>query len=188
MKRIAIITVGKTHSGKTIFARALEKQLESTVVIEQDNHAEFLNCHYKILIPRQGRNIIKQNITQKIVNYAITHTNLNIIFGNSNRSRESRMSLLSMLDNTRFYSIVIYFNIPDKVLEARVNNSTRSRNVLRKSSSFEELLAKQQIQDRELEDMNAPQHDEADCLLEISNNEEAQFAIEKIMELAKTLD
>ncbi len=29
MKRLAIMTVGKTHSGKTTFAKALEKELSN---------------------------------------------------------------------------------------------------------------------------------------------------------------
>jgi hypothetical protein len=39
MKRLVIITVGKTHSGKTTFAKALEQQLHNSLVIDQDNHA-----------------------------------------------------------------------------------------------------------------------------------------------------
>lgn len=34
------MTVGKTHSGKTTFAKALEQQLPCSLVIDQDNHAE----------------------------------------------------------------------------------------------------------------------------------------------------
>lgn len=45
MNKLAIITVGKTHSGKTTFAKALEKELLNSVVIDQDNHAEFLNTY-----------------------------------------------------------------------------------------------------------------------------------------------
>lgn len=42
MKRLVVITVGKTHSGKSTFAQALEQQLHESLVIDQDNHAEFL--------------------------------------------------------------------------------------------------------------------------------------------------
>lgn len=41
MKRLVIITVGKTHSGKTTFARMLEKRLTNSIVMDQDNHAAF---------------------------------------------------------------------------------------------------------------------------------------------------
>ena len=43
MNRFVIMTVGKTHSGKTTFAKALEEEMTNSVVIDQDNHAEFLH-------------------------------------------------------------------------------------------------------------------------------------------------
>ncbi len=59
MNRFVIITVGKTHSGKTTFAKKLEKQLCNSIVIDQDNHAEFINTFYKKLLPKHGPNTIK---------------------------------------------------------------------------------------------------------------------------------
>ena len=58
---VVIITVGKTHSGKTTFARALEKQLNNTFVMDQDNHAEFINTNYKNLQPKKGSNTLKHS-------------------------------------------------------------------------------------------------------------------------------
>ncbi len=43
MKRLVIMTVGKTHSRKTTFARLLEQELGNSFVMDQDNHAEFIN-------------------------------------------------------------------------------------------------------------------------------------------------
>lgn len=85
MKRLVIITVGKTHSGKTTFAKALEQQLDNSLVIDQDNHAEFINTYYKILLPKQGPNTVKYAITQTIVDYAVNQTNFHHILCNSNR-------------------------------------------------------------------------------------------------------
>ena len=48
MKKLVIITVGKTHSGKTTFANDLVKQLNNSFVMDQDNQAEFINTYYKI--------------------------------------------------------------------------------------------------------------------------------------------
>ena len=69
------MTVGKTHSGKTTFAKALEQQLHNSLVIDQDNHAEFINIYYKTLQPKEGPNTIKYAITQTIVDYAVNQTN-----------------------------------------------------------------------------------------------------------------
>ncbi|WP_233354871.1 hypothetical protein [Paenibacillus sp. JZ16] len=53
------MTVGKTHSGKTTFANELESVFQEAAVIDQDNHAEFINSHYKKLLPIEGPNRIK---------------------------------------------------------------------------------------------------------------------------------
>ena len=52
MQRLIIMTVGLTHSGKTTFAKTLEKELPNSVVIDQDNHAEFLHTYYQPLLPK----------------------------------------------------------------------------------------------------------------------------------------
>lgn len=82
MKRLVIITVGKTHSGKTTFARALEKELYNSFVMDQDNHAEFINTYYKNLQPKQGPNTLKHALSKLIVDYAKEHTDLNLIICN----------------------------------------------------------------------------------------------------------
>ncbi|WP_420826794.1 hypothetical protein [Chengkuizengella sediminis] len=54
MNRLVIMTVGKTHSGKTTFAKALEKEMHNSIVIDQYNHAELLDTYYQTLLPKQG--------------------------------------------------------------------------------------------------------------------------------------
>lgn len=71
MKRLVIFTVGKTHSGKTTFAKELEQHLQNSVVIDRDNHAEFIQTYYKSLLPKQGVNTLKDAISRTIVDYAV---------------------------------------------------------------------------------------------------------------------
>ena len=40
------MTVGTTHSGKTTFAKLLEKRLINSIVIDQEVQGEFLEKHY----------------------------------------------------------------------------------------------------------------------------------------------
>jgi predicted kinase len=129
MKRLVIITVGKTHSGKTTFARALEQQLHNSLVIDQDNQAEFINTYYKTLLPKKGPNTIKYAITKTIVEYAVSHTNFHLILCNSNRFRKDRLDLLEHLHKRGFISILVNFDIPDNVLQARIAKSQRSTNL-----------------------------------------------------------
>lgn len=71
MKRLVIMTVGKTHSGKSTFARMLEKNMNNSLLSDQDDHALFINTYYKSLQPEKGSNKLKHAITELIVNYAI---------------------------------------------------------------------------------------------------------------------
>jgi predicted kinase len=189
MKRLVIITVGKTHSGKTTFAHALEKQLKNSFVMDQDNHAEFINTYYKNLQPIQGINTLKHSLSKLIVDYAKEHTGLHFIICNANRSRKGRLYLLKELFNTdEFVRILVHFDIPDNVLEERVIHSQRSTNILRGAyTNFEEVLVRQQNESLK-EDVVDPIEDEADYLFVIKDNEEVDFVIQKIVTISESLN
>jgi predicted kinase len=136
MKRLIIMTVGKTHSGKTSFARALEQELNNSLVIDQDNHAEFINTYYKILMPKQGPNTIKYAISNTILEYAVNQTDFHLILCNANRNQKGRISLLEYFKSKGFTSIIVNFDIPDHVLRERVSESKRSTAVFRTASTF----------------------------------------------------
>ncbi|MGY0694569.1 AAA family ATPase [Virgibacillus sp. FSP13] len=185
MKRLAIITVGKTHSGKTTFARALEHELNNSIVMDQDNHAEFINTYYNSLQPKQGPNTLKHSISQLIVNYAIEQTKFHLIICNSNRSRKGRLYLLEQLfHKNKFIRILVHFDSPDHVLQDRITQSRRSTNIFRGASNFAEVLARQQA-DSLKEDVTDPVEGEADHLFVIKDNEEVDFVIQRIIHIAK---
>ncbi|MBB2479290.1 AAA family ATPase [Bacillus sp. APMAM] len=186
MKRLVIITVGKTHSGKTTFANALEKQLSNSFVMDQDNHAEFINKYYKNLQPKQGPNTLKHSLSKLIVNYAKEHTDFHFIICNSNRSRKGRLYLLEELFNTEeFVRILVHFDIPDHVLQKRITQSQRSTNIFRGAyTNFEEVLIRQQAESLK-EDVVDPIEGEADHLFVIKNNEEVNSVIPKIVRIAE---
>lgn len=187
MERLAIITVGKTHSGKTTFARALEKKLNNSFVMDQDNQAEFINKYYKKLRPKQGPNTLKYELTRQIVAYAKENTDLHFIICNSNRGRKGRLYLLEELfPKGEFVRILVHFDIPDDVLQARVKQSQRSTNILRAAANFEEVLIRQQT-DSLKEDIKDPVEGEADHLFVIKNNAETQSIIQRIVHIAQSL-
>jgi deoxyadenosine/deoxycytidine kinase len=183
MNRLIILTVGKTHSGKTTFAKALEKEMPNSVVIDQDNHAEFLHTYYQKLLPKQGHNMIKYALTQTIVNYAVIETNCHLILCNSNRNCEARLKLLEHYHNKGFISILVYFDIPEHVLKERVAKSQRSTTILRTASTFEEVLNRQQNETIK-GDVIAPIDGEADHLFVIKNADDVQSVIKKIVNTA----
>jgi tRNA uridine 5-carbamoylmethylation protein Kti12 len=182
MKRIVILTVGKTHSGKTTFAKALEHQLENSLVIDQDNQAEFINTHYNNLLPKKGPNIIKYAISNTIVDYSVNQTNLHLILCNSNRNQKGRLDLLTYFKNKGFTSILVNFHIPDEVLQERVANSERSTAIFRSATSFEEVLVRQR---EESGNIKAPSENEADYFFVIENVDDNEVVIQKIIDIAR---
>ncbi|MCU7675685.1 AAA family ATPase [Bacillus thuringiensis] len=186
MKRLVIITVGKTHSGKTTFARALEKELPHSFVMDQDNQAEFINTHYEKLQPAKGTNTFKHCLSKFIVDYAKEHSNLHLIICNSNRSLNGRMYLLNELFKKEEYiRVLVHFDIPDDVLYERVALSKRSTNIFRGNySSFKEVLHRQQVESLH-EDVVDPIENEADYLFVIRNSKNVNSTILKIVHLAK---
>ncbi|TPV41043.1 AAA family ATPase [Bacillus dicomae] len=188
MKRFVIITAGKTHSGKTTFAKALEKELPHSFVMDQDNQAEFINTYYEKLQPAEGANTFKHGLSKFIVDYAKEHTNLHLIISNSNRSKNGRLYLLNELfPQNEYVRILVHFNIPDDVLYERVARSTRSTNIFRGGySSFKEVLDRQQTESLH-DDVVDPIENEADYLFVIRNSKDVSFTIEEIVHLAKDL-
>ncbi|WP_313891808.1 AAA family ATPase [Psychrobacillus sp.] len=179
MKRFVIMTVGKTHSGKTTFAKALEKELLNSVVIDQDNHAEFLQTYYQTLLPKQGNNMIKYAITETIVNYAVNETDCHIILCNSNRNQEGRLSLLEYYQSRGFGSILVDFDIPDDMLKERIEKSQRTTTILRTALNFGEVFTRQNN-----EEAKAPIEGEADYLLVVTNEVDVPDVIGEIVAIA----
>lgn len=187
MKRLVIMTVGKTHSGKTTFAHALEKQLSNSFVIDQDNHAQFLNTYYKKLQRDEGLNILKHALSKLMVDYAKEHTDFHFIICNSNRSLKGRKYLLEDLFPAEdFVRILVHFDISHDVLNSRVKHSQRSTNIFRgQITNFDELLVRQHEESLK-EDIVNPTEKEADHLFVIKDNNEIDLVIQKIIHIAQT--
>lgn len=184
MQRFIIATVGKTHSGKTTFARALERQLPNSVTIDQDVHAEFLLNHYPALIPTGGSHPLKYAITKTVVDYAVSETNHHIILSNSNENRVNRLKLLNQFHDQGFMSILINFDIPKDVLLERIEKSGRRTDILRTLSSFNEVLQTQET----LSDQGyntSPDDGEADYLFTITSGYEVEAVIRKIIDIVE---
>lgn len=175
MTRLVIMTVGKTHSGKTTFAKELESILQQAVVIDQDNHAEFINGYYKKLRPIEGPNTLKYSITNAIVDYAAVQSDFHIILSNSNLSRSGRTNVLSYFHEKGFESIIVYFNLSIEILRARVEQTQRSKSIFRSASSFLEVLDRQE-NSGEVQ----PSKDEANYLFEIKDPNNTTKIIQEI--------
>lgn len=183
MKRLVILTVGKTHSGKTIFARALEQSLPESVVIDRDDLAEFINTHYTNILPKHGTNMLKDALTRTIVDYAVHQSERHLILCNANRNKKGRVSLLDWFHQKGFVSILVYFDLPDEVLYSRTEGSQRSTAILRKSASFDVLLNRQ-IADSQKGLAEPPTESESEHLFVIRDSEEVPEVIKRIVQIA----
>lgn len=188
MKRLVIITVGKTHSGKSTFAKHLERELDNSFIMDQDNHAEFINTFYKKLQPKLGPNTLKHSISQLIVDYAKRNTDLHIIVSSANRTKKGREYLLNEIyPENEFIRILVHFDIPDEILHGRVMNSQRSTNIFRGPySTFEEVLVRQHAESQ-LDDFIDPVEGEADYIFKIKDNKEVDFVIKEIVRISTTM-
>lgn len=181
MKRLMILTVGKTHSGKSTFARLLEKELNNSIVMDQDNHAEFINTYYRNLQPLQGPNTLKHAISRLIVDYAKEQTDSHFIICNSNRYKKGREYLLKELfPPEKFVRILVHFDIPDHVLQERVSQTKRSTNIFRSASTYDEVLRRQQA-----EVVRDPAEGESDHLFVIRDDKEIKNVIQTIVEISQ---
>jgi len=176
------MTVGKTHSGKTTFAKELEQKLSKSIVIDQDNHAEFINTYYKSLIPAQGTNSFKYAITNTIVDYAVQMTDFHVILCNSNRYAKGRSQILDYFHNESFISVLVHFDLPNHVLQKRVSNTQRSKTVFRTASNFTEVVNRQiaESQDGEISD---PKEEEADYFFVVRDSNEVHSVVQNIVDL-----
>lgn len=188
IKRLAIITVGKTHSGKSTFAMDLGKELNNSFVMDQDNHAEFINTYYKKLQPKSGSNTLKHSISKLVVDYAKENTDLHIIACSANRTRRGRKYLLEKIyPKDEFVRILVHFDIPDEILHERVTNSQRNTNIFRGAySNFEEVLLRQHAESQ-LDDVVNPVIGEADRLFVIKDNIETHSVIKEIVDISTCL-
>ncbi|KRF06812.1 hypothetical protein ASG89_18345 [Paenibacillus sp. Soil766] len=115
----------------------------NNVVIGQDNHAEFINSHYKKLLPIEGLNTLKFSITNAIVEYAAVQSNFHIILSNCNLNKSGRTNVLSYFHEKGFTSIIVYFNLSIELLKTRVEQTQRSKAIFRSASSLLEVLERQ---------------------------------------------
>ncbi|WP_339821368.1 ATP-binding protein [Paenibacillus sp. FSL R7-0216] len=177
--RFVIMTVGMTHSGKTTFATELEKVLQQdAVVIDQDNHAAFINAHYMKLRPSEGPNTLKFSITHTIVAYAVEHSHMHIILSNSNLHEPSRRNVLRYFQEKGFKRILVYFDLPFHLLEERVEKTQRKNKIFRNASSFSEVLDRQRDSKQD-----QPGLEEADYLFVIKDPRDFPVILGQIRDL-----
>lgn len=182
MNRLLVMTVGKTHSGRSTFGQDLAGRLGNACVIDQDNHAAFVNTYYQALLPKHGLNLLKYSLSETVIDYALIRTDVHVILCNAYRSRAGRSKLLNKFRAHGFTTVLVNFDLPDEVLTARVANTTRSTAVLRSASSFAEVLTRQRAESGK-GGVTPPEVGEADFMFRLEHSQEVPSVIDQILEL-----
>jgi len=145
-----IMFIGKTHSGKTSFAKELEKGNNDIIILELDPIALFMRENFpklRELDDREHSGKFK-NISLKyqtfilFVEFAMSFGR-SIILSNSNMWIKGRGFIFKLAKKFNYKVIGVYFDFPEEFLLNRIKNSKRTTSVLRVSKSFEDLIIRQ---------------------------------------------
>ena len=170
MKRFVYMTIGITHSGKTSFAKEIERVIPNTLLIDQDNHAAFLNTHYPKLVPTGNENTLKVLLSQFILSYAIEQTNHNIIISSSNLNAHARKQLLhAFFPEETWHRVFIYFHLDPAIIQERIAQTTRTTAIFRNNTlTFQDIYTQHALQ------LQIPSADECDTLFIVHTETDLQ--------------
>lgn len=150
--KYSIMCVGHTHSGKTTFAKKLEKEVSNLVVIDNDDVACFINEKYPVAV-FSSYNKVKRTykepnfkflLSQEIIKFCF-RANLNIIHASGNLGNDSRVFMRNNTKKYKYKLITIYFNLPRELLLERIKNTKKDTKAFRSSKKWSEILPKQDL-------------------------------------------
>lgn len=183
MNQYALLTIGKTHSGKSTFANDLILDIPNGIILETDSVALFLHTAFPKLHSVDLKHpggfsppSLKFMIFQEILKFSLEQK-LNIILSNANMFQDGREHMLGMLKRYPTETIGVYFNYPEEVLVERVKHSGRDTRVLTVSKDFEELIVKQRAR------FQVPNENDFDHFFEIRDPSELDELKGKLIEL-----
>ena len=181
-----VMTVGKTHSGKSTFGKEIAKKLSASCLLDFDVLVEFLKTTYPWLYEAslfktkkeaEHAHYISLDL-RKIIFKESLKTNLPILFTSANVLKKLRNEFCSFARKAKKKIIMVYFNWPEEILIKRVETTIRSKACLSRSSDFKDLLV-----NRQSKIFEAPDKKEADIFLEITDDKSWEEAQKKILSL-----
>lgn len=183
----AIMTVWKTHSWKTTFAKKLQEEL-AVHPIDRDEILVFLKENYKSLYESQKDHQsilnlkrskesprIQDSIRDSIVEYSAL-VKENICLCNWNANKDYRANELAFLKDLWYQTIIIHFDLDNTELQKRIKNTNRSTSCLTWRKNFYEVLEFQGL------NFDKPEKNEADYFF-VVNDSNYEVVIEWIKSL-----
>jgi predicted kinase len=170
--RTDLLTIGPTHAGKTTFARQLAQRVPASLVIDQDLQARFLLENYPDLVPTEGSNQIKHDLTGWLTEKAITSSFETIILCNANTTRTGRKQLLNQFPRSTFRSILVWSDLPEAIISNRLIHSKRDGREIRGDSSYHDIYQRQRIE--------PPVSGEADTIVRLRSTEDVDTFLDHV--------
>ena len=172
--QFVIMTVGKTHSGKTTFGKDLAEKLKKYCLLDFDMLVEFFKITYPWLYNIENFKSSKDAYNAHYLSLKARtllfkqalKTDLPIIFTNANTLKKLRKEFCDLTHKEGKKIIMIYFNRPENVLLKRIEQSKRSKICLTRSTDFQDLLL-----NRQSKIFETPSPKEADIFFEINNDQ-----------------
>lgn len=145
-----IMFIGKTHSGKTTFAKELEKIKKDVLVLEADPVALFMRENFPKLRELDDKEhsgafqnaSLKYRIFLLLLEFSMSFGKT-IILSNSNMYEKGRKLVFKLAKKYRYKVIGVYFDFPEEFLISRIKKSKRTMKILRVSKDFNELIINQ---------------------------------------------
>ncbi len=186
--KYSVLTIGKTHSGKTTFGKMLSEQIPDLTTIETDPIGILLNEHYAPLSEDKVHDgkFRSPSLKYKLFIDMIQHAILlqqNVLLTNSNMHAMSRAELEQLFHDAGYKVIFVYLNLPSSLLKERTDSSSRSTAVLKTSNSYSELLDKQ-----EENRFSEPKGSEGDLFITIKNPKGIPKTIEQLSSVLRAED
>lgn len=185
MDQYAILTIGKTHTGKTTFAKEVAPKLANCAVLETDPIALFLRQHFPGLhmldLDHSGgfsSPSLKFILFRTILSFALENR-FNVILSNSNIYENGRRQVLDIIKRYKVRTVGVYLNYPEEVLIERAERSQRDIEVLRVSKDFKDLIINQRTR------FQPPDGSDFDHFFEVTDPAELPAVERKIIELCK---
>lgn len=184
--QFVIMTVGKTHSGKTTFGKKIAKKLKRSCVLDSDEIAEFLKDKYSELYNKDfsdnSNELAPGYYLKKIVYFDIykqaLKTKVPIISTSANSTKKIRLEVKRIAKKYGRKFIIIYFNLPEVLLLNRIKESKRSKKCLYHSKNFVDLLINKQSQRFE-----CPVKSEADYFFEITDDISGKKVFQEVLKI-----
>lgn len=168
-----IMFIGKTHSGKTTFAKELEDVKKDILVLEADPIALFMREKFPKLRELDDKEhsgafknaSLKYRMFLLLLEFSMSFGKT-IILSNSNMYERGRRLVFRLAKKFNYKVIGVYFDFPEEFLINRIKKSKRTTKILRVSKDFNDLIINQRTR------MQIPNQKDFDLFYSIKNEKD----------------